>query len=434
MQHLNIPLIYNLFPRLVGTIDQWTEHLSRAASMGFNWLYVNPISCPGRSGSLYSIYDYYRLNPDFLPAESLQGTLSDIQPVIRSLGAYGMHPMMDLVVNHTAIDSPLVQNHPAWYVRNHEGHIQHPSATDPVDPTKKTVWRDLAEIDNHASPDRKELWNYWAKLIEAYLEVGFEGFRCDAAYKVPVELWQFLIDRTRRLNPDIVFWAENLGCTTEQTRELQSAGFQFFCNSSKWWNFHDAWCLDQHHAFETMPSISFPETHDTERLAQESGENEAIQRQRYAFASVFSTGVMMPTGYEFGFKKRLHVVKTRPSDWEANGMNLCEFIRGVNQFKLMTPVFSGEGHITKVQDDASPLLVLERRSARSPDSRAWVVVNTDGQKAHELPVNRVSEHTELLRVVRLSWLDRETEPTLYQNSVLLRPSEVIVVLDNVPSE
>ena len=434
MQHLTIPLIYNLFPRLVGTIDQWREHVSRAASMGFNWVYFNPLSRPGLSGSLYSTYDYYRLNPAFLSDESLQVALSEIQPVIHSVVDFGTHPMIDLVVNHTAIDSPLVQEHPAWYVRDHKGHIQHPYVTDPEDPTKTTVWKDLADIDNHASSDREGLWNYWAKLVETYLEAGFEGFRCDAAYKVPVELWQFLIERTQRIKPDVVFWAENLGCTTEQTRDLQAAGFQFFCNSSKWWNFHDAWCLDQHQEFENLPSISFPETHDTERLAKESGGNEAIQRQRYAFAAIFSSGIMMPVGYEFCFRNRLHVVKTRPSDWEIHGCDLREFIRAVNQFKKMTPIFHGEGHITKVPVNASQLLVLERCSESNPGTRAWVVVNTDGVGAHEFSVKMLSGSQGSLSVIRLSWLDHAAEPELCHNSVSLKPSEVIVVLDIGPLE
>ena len=236
--------------------------------------------------------------------------------------------MVDLVINHTAVDSPMVAEHPEWYVRNEHGRLQHPFAVDPDNSQKKTVWKDLAEIDNLASSKREELWDYWVNLVEFYVELGFEGFRCDAAYKVPSELWQFLIGHVHRHHPHVVFWAENLGCTVEQTRTLRDAGFQFFCNSSKWWNFQDTWCLDQHREFEDMLSISFPETHDTERLAKESGGNEAIQRQRYAFAATFSAGVMMPIGYEFGFQKRLHVVETCPDDWEPPRFDLRCFCSG----------------------------------------------------------------------------------------------------------
>jgi starch synthase (maltosyl-transferring) len=45
-------IIYNLFPLLAGKFTQWAPHIKRAADMGFNWLFVNPIQKPGSSGSL----------------------------------------------------------------------------------------------------------------------------------------------------------------------------------------------------------------------------------------------------------------------------------------------------------------------------------------------------------------------------------------------
>ena len=80
------------------------------------------------------------------------------------------------------------------------------------------------------------------KTVLRYLDLGFQGFRCDAAYQVPAALWRVLIHEAQKVNPNAVFWAENLGCTPDQTRALRAAGFHFFCNSSKWWNFQDAWC------------------------------------------------------------------------------------------------------------------------------------------------------------------------------------------------
>ena len=40
--------------------------LERAAAMGFDWIFVNPIQPTGRSGSLYSISDYFGVNPALL--------------------------------------------------------------------------------------------------------------------------------------------------------------------------------------------------------------------------------------------------------------------------------------------------------------------------------------------------------------------------------
>ena len=393
-------------------------------------MYLNPIGQPGVSGSLYSIKDYYTLNPALLFDGSAGVRLERIRPVIRSMLDSGLHPMIDLVINHTAIDSPLVEEHPEWFIWNEQGHIQNPFAVDPDNPHKKTVWRDLAEIDNQASSKREELWDYWMDLVDFYIELGFEGFRCDAAYKVPSELWQFLIDRVHQRHPDIVFWAENLGCMIEQTRALRDAGFSFFCNSSKWWNFEDAWCLDQHREFEELPSISFPETHDTERLAKESGGNEAIQRQRYAFAATFSAGVMLPIGYEFGFKKRLHVVETCPHDWESNQFDLRTFIRAVNQFKVETPLFHGEGRLTRINMDVSHLLVLERCSDSAPGKRGWIVMNRHEVLSQVLSRDTLPISEEDFRLVRLSMLDQFRGQEVLDEQVELKPSEVVVVLDN----
>ncbi|HSF07874.1 MAG TPA: hypothetical protein VLA60_00580, partial [Nitrospirales bacterium] len=259
----HVPLIYNLFPRLAGPCNRWIAHAERAADMGFNWLFVNPVHLPGFSGSLYAIKEYDLLNPAFLPEGTHDQRLDVLRPTFQSIAKTGLAPMVDLVLNHTAIDSSLVVEHPDWYVRNAQGQVQNPYAVDPDDPSKKTVWGDLAEIDNQDSPDREHLWEYWGQLVERYLELGVHGFRCDAAYKVPAELWRFLIDRALRVNPQVVFWAENLGCTLEQTHALGDAGFHLFCNSSKWWNFKDVWCLNQHREFQNMPSVAFPETHDT---------------------------------------------------------------------------------------------------------------------------------------------------------------------------
>ncbi|HLA39613.1 MAG TPA: hypothetical protein VJ417_06440, partial [Candidatus Glassbacteria bacterium] len=55
-------LIYNLFPLLAGPFSKWRKHYERAARMGFNWVFVNPVSQPGFSGSLYSVKDYYSFN------------------------------------------------------------------------------------------------------------------------------------------------------------------------------------------------------------------------------------------------------------------------------------------------------------------------------------------------------------------------------------
>src|ERR1035441_7282450 len=100
-------------------------------------------------------------------------------------------------------------------------------------------------------------------------------------------------------------------------------GFDYILNSSKWWNFQSAWLLAQYQLTrEVTSSISFPEDHDTDRLFQEMNGNIAGLKQRCLFASFFSSGSLIPIGFEFGFRKRLHVVQTRPEDWETTNVDL----------------------------------------------------------------------------------------------------------------
>src|SRR5690348_17570993 len=81
------------------------------------------------------------------------------------------------------------------------------------------------------------------------LKLGFGGFRCDAAYKVPAEVWRRLIDAAKAVDPEIVFLAENLGATVAEVEALGKAGFDYLFNSMKWWDFESSWLLEQYEKF-----------------------------------------------------------------------------------------------------------------------------------------------------------------------------------------
>ena len=371
-----IPIIYNLFPRLAGTMHDWVRHAERALDMGFNWIFVNSILYPGYSGSLYAVKHHYRINPLFLSRDGKRKGMTVLENTLREIREMGLWPMMDLVINHTSRDCPLTQERPSWYLHGEHGELVSPFVRDIDNPKKITVWDDLAEIDNSGSSDREGLWAYWAELVKYYLSLGFKGFRCDTAYKLPAELWRYLVEVGASVDPEAVFFAETLGATEEQTLALNGTGLHYFFNSSKWWDFEAPWCLAQHEEFGRIaPSISFPESHDTPRLADETGGSEAIQRNRYAFAAVFSAGLLMPIGYEFGFKRTLDVVFTSPKHWEKPTFDIRQFIRRVNLLKLGHPLLQGEGSLRMVMEKEADVLILERKSERAPGKVGWILLN-----------------------------------------------------------
>jgi starch synthase (maltosyl-transferring) len=426
-----VPLLYNLFPRLVGPTTRWAEHARRAAEMGFNWLYLNPWHYPGFSGSLYAPKEFRRLNPLFVPPGADERDLDLLSDALGEIAGAGLRPMMDLVINHTAKDALLTQEHPEWYLRDEKGELVSPFVREAHDPTQITVWGDLAEIDYQGRGHREALRRYWADLVRDSLELGFRGFRCDAAYKVPAEVWHFLIEEARAVDPEVRFFAETLGAPVEKVLSLREAGFDYFFNSSKWWDFDETWALDQHEAFGRIaPSIAFPETHDTTRLAADSGGDEAVQRQRYAFAAAFSAGVMMPIGYEFGFRKQVNVVHTMPGDWERHAFDLRGFVAGVNRRKQAHAVLQGEGRLRAPLGLDGEVLVLQRDVEGAGAAPAYILVNKRADGDARLPLGAMvgqdaASRYRLHRVCR-DGAPEQGEPVPAQ--VDLASAEVVYVL------
>jgi starch synthase (maltosyl-transferring) len=384
------PRIYNLFPLLVGSIDDWIRHVPRIAAMHFNWIYVNPFHFPGFSGSLYAVKDYYRLNPPFR-GSSYENDESLIRDFVESAGARGVDVMMDLVINHTSKDSVLTGERPEWFMRDAEGQLVSPFAVDPDDPDNVTTWGDLAEIDFTLRPERDSMIEYWCNLVRYYVRLGIRGFRCDAAYKVPADVWRPVIQAAHEENPDVLFFAETLGCRLDEVEALRPARFDYFFNSSKWWDFKGDWLLEQYEQFRRIaPSVSFPESHDTPRLVNDlessgvdqPGDIEAAYKRQYLFAATFSAAVMTPIGYEFGFSRNLNVVETRPADWEEPRFDLTDFIRECNAMKATLAPLNKEGPQHRM-DSPTGIFGLLRRNEDGPE---WVLmlVNPPGNGAWSL--------------------------------------------------
>jgi starch synthase (maltosyl-transferring) len=418
-------IVYNLFPPLAGPFTKWGPHLTRAAEMGFNWVFLNPIQHLGASRSLYSIADYFKFNAALLDPESRVPAEEQFRQMTEQAHAAGLKVMIDLVINHCAIDAPLTHEHPEWFMRGPDGRVTNPSC---VDQQKKVVWKDLAQFDYHHGTDPEGLFRYCLRIVEHLLALGFEGFRCDAAYKVPRKFWKRLIHDARHRRADVCFVAETLGCTADETKETARAGFNYVFNSSKYWNLHDGWLPRQFNLLrETTRSISFPESHDTDRLFAESYGNINALKQRYLFAALFSAGVMMPIGFEFGFSKRLHVINTTSADWENTNINLCGYIAKVNAIKRNHPVFLEESS-TQILHYANPNVLLMWKGSIKRPHEALLILNKDPWQHQEFYTdnfrNFVQSGGPLLDVSPEYPLDYLPQPFHYA----LRPGQGIVLV------
>jgi starch synthase (maltosyl-transferring) len=242
------------------------------------------------------------------------------------------------------------------------------------------VWQDLAQFDHQGTKDPEGLYHYCLGVVKDLLSLGFEGFRCDAAYQVPKSFWRRLIKEAKGKHPGTCFVAETLGCTADQTRDTAYAGFDYVFNSSKWWDLNDCWLMAQYNLVrETTGSISFPESHDTPRLLEDCQGNLNAVKQRYLFSALFSAGVMMPMGFEFGLRKPLHVVNTTPADWQVDGIDLSGYIAKVNAIKKAHPVFLEESP-TSILNYQNPNILLMWKASTKKKDEALLILNKDTQQ------------------------------------------------------
>jgi len=183
-------VVYEVYPRAFsreGTLCAVQAGLPELKKLGVTILWLMPIHTIGRAmrkgslGSPYSVYDYYSVNPEY-------GTIADVRSLVAAAHARGMRIIMDLVAGHTSLDSVLVQTHPEWFKRSHAGAL--------LPPEKE--WTDVAALDYSRSGLRRYMMDvmaFWA------VNVGFDGFRCDDAGRIPLRFWEAARDELTRVKP-----------------------------------------------------------------------------------------------------------------------------------------------------------------------------------------------------------------------------------------
>lgn len=343
---------YNLFVPLLGNIKNWYSHIDRIKKIGFQWVYINPITYTGFSGSLYATKYYYKYNPAFFTSPEKNIAEKEIKDFVIYCKNNNIKLMIDLVINHSSKDCNLVEEHFEWY-KLKDGKLVSPGAWDNG---KWIEWGDLASFNNERiilNENNEEIenpiWNYWKELIKHNLELGFSGFRCDAAYKVPKELWQYLISDAKKENKDIIFFAESLGCSLEDTKNLIEAGFDYVASSAKWWDYESEWFIEQYNlARENCKQIAFPSNHDTERLITEYKGNIWKLKQTFLFTAIVCDMWMITLGDEYGFNKRCKVVVGSEKDFEKINFDLSEYIKNMNDYIKKNHILSNCGKIVSL--------------------------------------------------------------------------------------
>ena len=191
-------IIYEVFVRNHGpngTFADVEKDLVRIRNLGVDIVWLMPIypigekNRKGKLGCPYSISDYRRINPEY-------GNLDDFRHLIKKAHNLGLKVIIDIVFNHTAHDSFLVNKHPNWFVqdKNHN-----PISTIPN-------WSDVVNL-KHSVPG---LRSYLIETLIYWVQNGVDGFRCDIASFLPLGFWIDARETIGQIKPHTIWLAESV--------------------------------------------------------------------------------------------------------------------------------------------------------------------------------------------------------------------------------
>jgi starch synthase (maltosyl-transferring) len=226
---------YELFPRSWsptpgkhGTLRDVAAGLDYVAEMGFDVLYMPPISpigksfrkgknnsveaAPGDEGSPWAIGSDEGGHTAIQPA---LGTMEDFRALVTRAKEFNLEIALDIAFQ-CAPDHPWVKEHPEFFKKRPDGSIQYAE-----NPPKK--YQDIYPLDFESS-NWKGLWDELKNVFSFWIDAGVLIFRVDNPHTKAFPFWEWVIPELKAKNPDVLFLAEAFTRPRVMER-LAKAGF-----------------------------------------------------------------------------------------------------------------------------------------------------------------------------------------------------------------
>lgn len=106
--------ILTVVSKWMGPLSEWKNHFAEAKDRGYTMLHYPPLQERGESDSPYSIKDQLKYDPSmFADPVGPDGGKVKIEEILKlARDDYGLLSLTDVVLNHTANDSPWLVLHP----------------------------------------------------------------------------------------------------------------------------------------------------------------------------------------------------------------------------------------------------------------------------------------------------------------------------------
>lgn len=318
-------VIYQIFVRnhsIEGTFKKVEEDLQRIKDLGVTIVYLMPIheigllNRKGNMGSPYSIKDYFSISKDL-------GDKNDLISLINKTHELGMKIIVDMVLNHTSRDNPLMTEHPEYYY--------HPGGDKQKFGNKVGDWSDVCDLET----SREDTQEYLLSVLKYWIDVGFDGFRFDVASLIPLD---FFKKARKTLGNDVIFFAETID--DDFVRYAKEIGFKVTPDKDlyptftilynyNWYRHLEHYLLgyeetldkvvDSINKDEILPKgvyrVNALENHDTERIASFIKDEDSVKKIT-DFVFDLSGHIFIYAGEEYLEDHRPNLFEKDPLIWE----------------------------------------------------------------------------------------------------------------------
>ena len=394
---------YEFFPRSGTLVDRSATfkeaqaQLARAASMGFDVVYLPPIHPIGRTyrkgrnntlvaaagdpGSPWAIGSadggYTAVHPDL-------GTLDDFDRFVDAARRLGLQVALDFAIQCSP-DHPWVHEHPEWFFHRPDGTIKYAE-----NPPKK--YQDIYPL-NFQGEGARALWEEMRRILEFWIGHGVSTFRVDNPHTKPVKFWEWLIRAVKDAHPDVVFLAEAF-TRPKMMKMLAKSGFTQSYTYFTWRNTKQE-LIDYLTEITAPPMAEYfrgnlwPNTPDILHETLQQGGRSAF-KTRLVLAATLSSLYGIYSGYELcenvprepGSEEYLNSEKYeyKARDWDAPG-NLVDYVTRINRIRRDNRALHAYTNL-RFYGAENPNILFYGKMTPERDNLIFVAVNLDPFATH----------------------------------------------------
>lgn len=380
-----------------GDLQGIIEKLDYIKELGVSSIWITPVMCNQDSYGGY--HGYY--SKDFFNIDKRLGNMPKFEELIKKAHEKELKIILDIPLNHTAPDHPLVGDPSKYNWFHHNGDLRD--------------WEDQWQAENcsiYGMPDfaqeNPEVEKYLIDVAKFWVDKGIDGFRLDAVKNVPLSFWsKFCAEIHKYAGENFLLIGEYFDANPNKLLTYQQNNMDSLFDFPLHFKMREVFAYDQsirkiagHLEYENRvyphPELmsSFIDNHDTKRFLTEAGNDRNKLKLALAFIMTlnriptvyYGTEVGMDSNLDYGFSSE---ASRKDMEWNKDPQ-LLEYFRKLTSIRNSIPALTAGNFLEMWQDDQ-----VFSYSRMTPEQEAIVILNNGkNNESRDIPLRAESRFQE----------------------------------------